>query len=171
MAITTRSGRVLGPTEETRAEEIDDEEENPPKPTVADKPTVINMDPYEIEKHPVVVKEDVCEMEKEKETPKHPWSAKKEARPRMLPRRTSRPHTRNKSDPTDKGKKKEKRPIEEETESRTDPKLEEALRKAKEVRREGLNFTVKKDLEHRVFELEGIGAREGLAVLKADMSK
>ncbi|MCD7446286.1 hypothetical protein HAX54_000096 [Datura stramonium] len=66
----TGSGRVLGPMKETRAEEIDDEEENLPKLVVADKPVVNNVNLDEIEKHPVVAKEDACEKEKEKETPK-----------------------------------------------------------------------------------------------------
>ncbi|MCD7472034.1 hypothetical protein HAX54_012860, partial [Datura stramonium] len=50
----------------------------------------------------------------------------------MTPRRTSHPRTRKQSDPTDKGKGKEKRPIEEEAKPGYDLELEEALCKAKE---------------------------------------
>ncbi|MCD7457470.1 hypothetical protein HAX54_035156 [Datura stramonium] len=50
----------------------------------------------------------------------------------MTSRRTSRPRTGKQSDPTDKGKGKEKRLAEEEAKYGSDPELEEALRKAKE---------------------------------------
>ncbi|MCD7456473.1 hypothetical protein HAX54_031869 [Datura stramonium] len=50
----------------------------------------------------------------------------------MTSRRTSRPCIGKQSDPTDKGKGKEKRPAEEEVESGFDLELEEAFRKAKE---------------------------------------
>lgn len=70
MAISTRSGRVLGPVEETRAEESDDGDESLPKPIVTYKSIVINVDLDKTEKHPIAYKEDVCEKEKEKKTSK-----------------------------------------------------------------------------------------------------
>ncbi|MCD7458513.1 hypothetical protein HAX54_038429 [Datura stramonium] len=63
-----------------------------------------------------------------------PWptDAKQQPLIRMTSRRTSCPRTGKQSDPIDKGKVKEKRPAKDEAESRSDPKLEEALRKAKD---------------------------------------
>ncbi|MCD7472098.1 hypothetical protein HAX54_013037, partial [Datura stramonium] len=51
MAITTRSGRVLGPVEEIKDEGSEDGEESLLKSVVADKSVVINVDPEEMEKH------------------------------------------------------------------------------------------------------------------------
>ncbi|MCE3049787.1 hypothetical protein HAX54_045789 [Datura stramonium] len=45
------SGRILGPMEEPKAEEINDEEESLPKLVVANKLVVINVEPDETEKH------------------------------------------------------------------------------------------------------------------------
>ncbi|MCD7461195.1 hypothetical protein HAX54_045488, partial [Datura stramonium] len=60
MAITTRGVRVFGPIAETRVEEHDEKEEIHPKPFVANKTVVINVDLDENAKLPVVAKEDEC---------------------------------------------------------------------------------------------------------------
>ncbi|MCD9640858.1 hypothetical protein HAX54_026566 [Datura stramonium] len=82
---------------------------------------------------------------------------------KLLPSRTSHPRAAKQSDPADKGKEKEKRSAEAEVESGSDPKLEEALRKAKEDRerkaelhrkrgKDALRFNVVPGMKERVFE-------------------
>ncbi|MCE3050962.1 hypothetical protein HAX54_048601 [Datura stramonium] len=110
MAITTRSGRVLGPMAETRVNEHGDEATTEPrvlvneeeiqhKPIMSNKPIVIKVNFDETDKSPAAAREDKCEKQ---------------------------------SDPIDKGKRKEKRLAEAEAESGSNQELEEALHKANE---------------------------------------
>ncbi|MCD7446287.1 hypothetical protein HAX54_000097 [Datura stramonium] len=80
----------------------------------------------------------------------------------MTSRRTSRPRTGKHSDPTNKGKGKEKRPIEEESESGSGPKLEEALHKEKEdeERRVELRRLSEASKSNRSTEIETIPREE-----------
>ncbi|MCD7461478.1 hypothetical protein HAX54_046208 [Datura stramonium] len=79
----------------------------------------------------------------------------------MTLRRTSRPRTGKHIDPTNKGKGKERRPIEEEADFGSDTELKEALRKVKEDERkaelyckrgeDALRFHVVPDMKERFF--------------------
>ncbi|MCD7458199.1 hypothetical protein HAX54_037518 [Datura stramonium] len=123
--------------EETRVEDIDDEEENLPKSVIVDKPIVINVDPDETEKHPIVAKEGACEKEKEKETPKSSArlrsSKSHNSRVKCNRRMPNRSHASENTVALQiKVKEKKKGPAEEEAEFGSDPELEEALRKENE---------------------------------------